>query len=138
MWPFSILRKRRYQRSFDAALVIFLAADMFDRMNFTERAQIDSEVDKILKSTTIPSAAHRHCASPEVRALYRALAMAHLGVQPTLRPYTWKSLMRHWRLMPLSLYLDYRPYAQPTWDAEEFLRKNGIEVPNDVRSSVAA
>lgn len=138
MWPWDFFQRRRYQRAFDAALVVFLAAHMFDRMSSAERLQVDDEVDSILKRTTVPSAAHRRWATPDARALFRAIAMANLGIEPVLAGFTWKALMRHWPLLRIALFFDFHPYAQPTWDAEEFLREKNIEIPIEMRKREVA
>ena len=138
MWPFSYLRKRRYQRAFDAALLVLLAAHTFSRLSTPDQSRVDRQVDEILKKTVVPPAAHRRWAPPDVRALYRAEAMVTRGIEPAIAGYSWNHLMRHWRLMPETVWLDYHPYAKPTFDAEAELESKGVVIANELRSKRVA
>lgn len=132
MWPFSLLRERKYQREYDAALVVLLGAHLFERMGRDERSRVDHEVEKLLAGSTLPPAGHPAADSPDVRAGYRAIAMAKLGIAPPLDGCTWEKLTRHWRTLPADLLFDFHRFGIPTWDAEAHLRRLGLEVPDEL------
>lgn len=150
MWPFELLRRLKYERHYKAALAIFLGANAAEKLSAENRARVEGEVeqnyDKSVKGPKL--AEHRW----EMLAAERAAAMHRLGIGTGIPDLTWDQLFTPWRSGPTSwvaalgwgspgnvfvgwdvrpslLYFDFRPLAQATHDARDFLRRHGITVP---------
>jgi len=135
MWPFSLMRRRRYERRLDAALIILLATMTFVRLEAAQQARIDAWVDQLItKGLGIPAVFHRW-ASWSAIATCRALAMFELDIDPCDRTYSWKELFRrfegddwienrHYRV-----WQNFYPNDQATRDARAALRAHGIDIP---------
>lgn len=141
MWPFSLLRKRTYDRRYKAAVVVLLGSKLFDRMDAAQRTRIELETNENFNRSDTPAVAWRKVADQDVIAAFRAAAMERLGIELPIPALSWSQLFgpwAHWRKWPQRpltrdfdnrpafLLLDYRPMDAATADAEAYLRSVGI------------
>jgi len=155
------MRARRDDRRFSAALIVLLGHYFYARLSAAERARVDEEVTSNLRGDTwmVPSQFWANANWAGV-AVERALAMARLKIEPRAHGATWDELLRRFPKEFLGqregLKLDYWPEKPRPWDsrsefiwpnfwphdpatsrAKDFLRRNGLEVPeNDPREKV--
>jgi hypothetical protein len=139
MWPFSIFRRRKYERECKAAVLVFLGTYLYERLTAVEKAQVESEVADMLTGINIEGRTG-YASSWETAGAYRAMAMAHLGIG-LFAGLSWPDLLRPWKDRPSLLELpeadtrianflwDYHPIGQATDDAKAFLRASGLEIP---------
>ena len=138
MWPFESLRKRKHQRRFNAAVIVLLGKYMFERLDAALRAKIDAEVDRELGRVPQAPAAIRAPAGWDYLGSLRALAMARLGIEPTVEGLDWSALLRPWRpwllpwydTRPIQVVMDFHVTDEATYAAKEFLRQKGLEIPD--------
>lgn len=133
MWPFDAFVERRRKRRFWAAVAIYLAVHTFDKLDAAARASVDAEINRFSwrGMSPFPASALRKWASWDVLAAERALAMARLGIEPLPDGWSWKRLLRPWTLQPQMLIADFRPMDPVTVVAKEFLREQGLDVPDE-------
>ena len=150
MWPFDI-RKRRYERHYKAALIVFLAAHMFEQLNSDQRSKVESEMDSNLNRSDTPAVAWRRWADWEAIAAFRAAAMQKIGIEPPIPELSWAHLFRpwaHWRKLPqwpirnfdtvpAAVVLDFRLAGKATKDAIEFLGKHEIRTVDNYAATQA-
>ena len=142
MWPFNVFRKRSYHRRRNAAIVIYLGTYLPDRIDEGTRARVEAETGRIIDGYIESGPAFRKWATWDGWGAVRAIAMAHLGVQPPIAGLSWDDLLRPWKrrddplgLFPTwdmrigSLLLDFRQLDQATTDARVFLRGEGFDIP---------
>jgi hypothetical protein len=144
MWPFDAFRKRKYDRQYNAALIVFLGTHMFERLSADQRARVAAEMDENFNRTDTPAVAWRRCAAWNVLAAYRAAAMARLGIAPIIPSLSWATLFRPWRIWrkviewprqssddrAAVLVDDYDPMGRAYADAKKYLRDNGMNIPD--------
>ena len=136
MWPFSALRKKRYERRYRAALTVLLGVYAFDRLSDEAKQSVDGAVSKLLNNfwAAIPTASHRRWAGWDLRAAYRAVAMAELDIAPGLDALSWAELLprrRPWYLRPTDVVSSFFPIDAATLDAKAFLRNHGFNIPDE-------
>ena len=152
MWLIDGLRQRKHDRRFKAATVVLLGAYMFDRLEPGERAQVEAEMNANFNRSDNPAAAWRRWGAWDVLAAFRAAAMERAGVELRIDGLSWSDLFKpwnHWRRLPMwplmtgfdirPAYLinDFRPMDAATLEAKEFLRRNGMEIPDADPSRMA-
>ena len=143
MWPFSTLRKRKYERRRKAALMVLLGTYMSEGLNADQRARVETEMNNCFKRSDTPAAGWRKWSSWDVLGAYRAAAMERCGIRPIIPELSWSDLFRPWRQLPkwaqwpmlgfdfrpASLVLDFLPMHPATADAKAYLRARGLDVP---------
>jgi hypothetical protein len=145
MWPFEQLRERKYERRYNAALIVLLGNYMMAHLSADQRKQVESEVDANMNRTDAPAIAWRRVlGASDTMAAFRAVAMQKAGIAPIVAGLSWGQLFRPrslWRIrtlwpflrgfdmLPITLVKDFRPMHQATTDARAFLRHHGLDVP---------
>ena len=145
MWPFDLMRRRKYERRYKAALVVFLGTYATDHLTPEQHQRIESEVDKNLNRTDMPAAAWRRVLGPSAMiGACRCAAMERVGIPPAVAGLSWADLFQPWSffrirnawpvlrrfdMLPVTLVNDFRPMHQATADARTFLRQHGVDVP---------
>jgi hypothetical protein len=138
MWPFHYLRRRKYERHYKAALVVFLSEKIYARLDANERARVGAEVNDNFNRSWLPAPAYRK-AQWDVIAASRATAMARLGIEPAVPGLSWADLLAPWTdwrswwpQWPVTrgfdnratwLLLDFHEMDGATADAKAFLAK---------------
>jgi hypothetical protein len=146
MWPIDAIRKRTHDRRFKAALVVFLGEYLVERLEPEQKARIEAEMNANFNRTDNPAVAWRRWADWAVLAAFRATAMERAGIEPQIAGLSWSELLRPWRLsrnvppiVPFtpsidaraaSLVNDFHAMDTATIEAKEFLRANGIHIPD--------
>ena len=144
MWPLEVLRKRRYNRRYKAAMVVLLGAHMVERLDPEDRARVELELTENFKRSLEPPAAWKRWARDDVIAAFRAAAMERAGIQPVVVGLSWSELFKPWNFWrkwpqwpmrgfdnrPAWLVFDYRAFDQATADASAYLKHNGLLVPD--------
>jgi hypothetical protein len=130
MWPLNLIRQRRYRRQFDAAVATLLGEATYERLGATDRARVDAEVFRSLRSSFTPGTAMDLFAMHwQVKAQCRARVMARLGIQPLGRALTWRQFIPRMLILPEANLLNrFSLNSSATVDAEEFLREHGVNV----------
>ncbi len=137
MWPLTIFRKRRYERRFRAAVLIFLGVYKFGQLGLAERLDIDHEVDEMFKRIPETPASMRSGMTWDGMGAWRAVAMARLK-KPLDGELSWEQLLQPWRRSPFfwfdgrpsRIWMDFRLFEQATIDARSYLRRNDVPVPD--------
>jgi hypothetical protein len=141
MWPFDILRQRKYERRKKAAMIVMLGAYVEDGLDSEQRARIESEMNRCFSRSDTPAVGWRRWASWDVLAAYRAAAMERCGIPPPIPNLSWADLFRPWRQLPTWLQwpmvgFDFRPASihyfpmdPATRDAKAYLRESGLSIP---------
>ncbi len=130
-------RPKGYEKRYRAALVVLLGVYSFDRLSAEQKTKVEAGVRALLKYIMGGVAAHRRLASWDVRATYRAVAMARLKIAPSVGDLTWETLLpkrgpwRLWMEIPAAVIFSFYPMDPATADAKEYFRANGIDVPNE-------
>ena len=83
MWPFDRFRKRKHDRRYRAALVVYLGTYLPDRLDAETRRRVEIEVTRIIDGWSESGAAFRRWAPWKAWGSARAVAMANIGVEPT-------------------------------------------------------
>ena len=97
MWPFDQLRRRQYEKAYDAAIAVFVGAYLPGCLTAEERTSVELMVDKMIQQEkTFPPSAHRRWASWEGRGAYRVVAMARVNSPLPKNLGTWKTLLGRW------------------------------------------
>jgi len=144
MWPFDYIHKRRYERRYKAAVIVFLGTYMFDKLDANEKARVESEVDDNFNRTDTPAIAWRGILKRDDMAANRAAAMDRLDIQPSIPNLSWAKLFEPWRFWrkipewprkasddrPFRLVYDYHWLYSATLDAKNFLRRSGFNIPD--------
>jgi hypothetical protein len=140
MWPLDVFRRRKYDRRYRAALVVYLGTYMPDVLDTANRQRVEAEVRRLSKGFVDGSAAFRKWAPWESWGALRAVAMAHLSIEPSIPGLSWGELLRGWpKRDPLFgswdsraswLLFDFSSAGQAAADAREFLRGHGWNVPD--------
>jgi len=151
MWPFDFLRRRKYERNYKAALAVFLGVYGVKSLSAEQQSRVEEQVDENFnKSVSGPKVA---ISRGDWLAAERAAAMQRLGIGTGVEGLTLNELfapfqsvpmkfvaalgsalphtMFSWDGRPSFLATDFRPTAQATQDARDFLRRNGIHVPQN-------
>lgn len=143
MWPFDI-RERRHERRYKAALIVLLGNYSFEKLTDDEKARVESEVNDNFDRTGDPSIAWRAVLRRDDMAANRAAAMERLDLQPSIPNLSWAQLFEPWRFWrkipewprkasddrPFRLIYDYHWFDMATLDAKNFLRCNGLNIPD--------
>jgi len=146
MWPINVIRKRSRDRRFKAALVVLLGQYTVDRLPPEQRARVEAEMDADFNRTDTPAVAARRCLGWADLAASRATAMERAGIEPVVAGLSWSELLRPWRfsrnvpaIVPFTpqwygragaLMNDFHVMGAATIGAKQFLRANGIDVPD--------
>jgi len=144
MWPFDYIRRRKYGRRYKAALIVFLGAYMFERLDRDNKARVEAELSDNFNRTDTPAVAWMRVATWDLIAAFRAAAMDRIGIEPIIPGLSWTPLFKpwgFWRKLPewprrafdarAAILIDeYRPMDQATADAKKFLRDNGMNIPD--------
>lgn len=130
MWPLSAIRERREHRRYTAAVVLFLSAATFKRLDSSTRARVDTEINRfpLWSIAPFPAVALRKWSTWDVLAAERAIAMARLRIQPILEGASWEQLLEPWSFQRQMLVGDFRPMALATVRAKAYLLSKGIGV----------
>lgn len=146
MWPFDLLRQRKYQREYKAALVVLLGAYGSPQLTPEQRARVESDMDRNWNLTEFPAVSNRRTSSWDFIAAERAAAMDRLGIPPAVAGLSWRDLfaslpnpkwifqmapyaMRNFDPRGGFITMQFRPMSEATADAKKFLRKRGLDVP---------
>jgi hypothetical protein len=146
MWPFDQLQRRRYERRYNAALIVFLGAYIFSRLDAAQKATVEAEMRANLNRSGTPAVAVRKWGSGDFLAACRAAAMERVRVEIPIPGLSWSQLFRPWAfwnkwprwwpdwLLPRfdgragGALLDFRLTDQATDDAKQFLSRSGIDL----------
>jgi len=154
MWPFDLMRKRQYDRRYKAALIVYLGAYEFSRLDAEKKALVEAELNAdLIRSGSVASFWKRNMPWYNIAA-FRAAAMDRIGLSSAIPDVAWIQLFRPWALWtklpqwpgpkcdlrPFVALKMFRPMDQATKDAEAFLSNIGIDVstippPFDLRRS---
>ena len=141
MWPFDYIRKRKYNRRYKAALLVFLGAYLIEKLDANQKAIVEREMDKNLNKTDTPVVAERRWDSWDFLAISRAAAMERVGIELPVPKLSWSELFApwaRWQLWPQWPFardydcrpdfvgLDFRLMHPATAEAEAFLLSYGI------------
>jgi hypothetical protein len=143
MWPFDIIRKRKYERRRKAALVVLLGTYMSKDLDAAQRGRVETEMSQCFDRSDTPAAGWMKGASWDVIGAYRAAAMERCGIDPATPDLSWSDLFEPWQQLPkwmqwpmlgfdfrpASLVLDFRPMHAATADAKAYLRSHGVDIP---------
>ena len=94
MWQFDYFRKRTYERRYKAAIIVFLGAYMFERLDANQRARVEVELTENFNRTDTPDIAWRRIAKWDAIAAFRATAMDRVGIESTIPGLTWTHLFK--------------------------------------------
>jgi hypothetical protein len=147
MWPIDVIRRRTHDRRLKAALVVFLGEYLVDWLEADQKARIDAEMDANFNRTDTPAVAWRRWSDWKLLAAFRATAMERAGIEPQIAGLSWSELLRPWRfsrnappIVPFapridaratSLIGDFRVFDAATIEAKQFLRANGLNIPDE-------
>ena len=145
-WPFTVLRRRRYDRAYAAAVVVLVGYYGYSRLSATDQGRVDAEVKAQLDlaSEGFPNQWLWHAMGS-----LRALAMAKLGIEPVALKASWSALLERWpptvadsfyfsgpvspsgryAMRGFHLMMDYHPYSPATEAAKASLRQAGLQIP---------
>ena len=142
MWPFDAFRRRSYERTFNATVLVMLGAYYVDRLTPIQKQRVDAEVSNML--TGLGSDFRGPVATDwQVDAAFHAVAMATVGI-PLIGNLTWPKLMEPWpedeisetsldingkSAVSIRFLLDFRPLHPAVEDAKRHLRSLGLEIP---------
>lgn len=149
MWPLDLLRQRKYDRHYKAAIAVLLA--QYGQLSADDRARVELSVQENYDNCDLgPKVAEWR---PTVLAAERAAAMQRLRMGTGIPGLTWDELFAPWRRGPANwltrmafgtpypfsksawderaylLEMDFRLGAQATMDARDFLCRHGIHIP---------
>ena len=142
MWPFDQIRKRRYDRRYKAALIVFLGAYQFSRLDEAQKALVEAEMNAdLIRSGSVAAFWKKHAPWYNIAA-YRAAAMDRIGISSPIPNGAWIHLFRPWALWtklpqwpmpkfdprPFVALSEFRPMDEATKDAMAFLSHSGIDV----------
>lgn len=142
MWPFDRLRARRYERRYNAALIVFLGAYQFARLDSAETARVEAEMIADLNRSGEPAVFWKRNAPWYNIAVFRAAAMDRVGIPSPIPDLSWARLFKPWELwsnlpqwpMPrcdlrvFSALLAFHVMDRATQDARKFLIAKGIDI----------
>ena len=147
MWPLDALRRRKYLRRYKAALVVLLGTYTYDRLTTDQRGQVELKAMDFLSQSeyaAVPSRAPLFARPNPAASAFRCAAMESLGIPPLVQSLTWEDLFQPWGFwrirkvwpyprpidfLPFNLAQDFRPMDKATADAREFLRAEGLDIP---------
>ena len=119
-------------------MVVLLGVHAFDRLGPEQKTKVEAGVRDLLKYVWGGGIAGlRRWGSWDARAAYRAVAMARLKIAPRIGDLTWEALLpkprpwRLWRQIPPIIVFAFYPMDPATENAKEYLRANGVDVPNE-------
>jgi hypothetical protein len=141
MWPFNLIRKRQYDRSYKTALIVFLGAYQFSRLNVEQKGRVEAEMNAdLIRSGSVAAFWKKNMPWYHIAA-FRAAAMDRIGLPVAISHVTWVQVFRPWALWtklpqwrpkcdprPFVALLEFRPMDQATKDAEAFLSRSGVDV----------
>jgi len=142
IWPFSVLQRRKYDREFNAALIVLLGTYRFARLSAEEKARVDREVNDILKVDPDYVSDIRQWRALDSIGAFRGIAMARLGIATGISGPAWQEMLRFWEETFLDLAIwerdmrtgfvlwDYRAGSTATADAKRYLRQHGLDIPD--------
>ena len=126
--------------------MVFLGQYTVDRLPPEQRARVEAEMDADFNRTDTPAVAARRCLAWADLAASRATAMERAGIEPVIAGLSWSELLRPWRfsrevppIVPFTppwdgragaLMNDFHVMDAATIEAKQFLRANGIDVPD--------
>jgi hypothetical protein len=139
---FDVLRKRQYDRRYKAALIVFMGAYQFSRLDAEHKALVEAEMNAdLIRSGSVAAYWKRNAAWYNIAA-FRAAAMDRIGISSAIPDVAWTQLFSPWALWtklpqwpgpkfdprPFVALQMFRPMDQATKDAEAFLSNSGIDV----------
>lgn len=123
-----------YNRRYNAAIAIYMAAYTFTLMASDTKARVD---DRVYASMNRPFLGFspiefQRLWPPQMQAAWRAYAMFDLGIPPAIQNQTWQlpKSRRMWgvpKTGPMKLYSDFRPYDESAVQAKLFLKTKGLD-----------
>ncbi len=142
MWPFDLVRKRQHDHRYKAALIVFLGAYQFSRLDPDKKALVEAEMNAdLIRSGSVAAFWKKNMPWHNIAA-FRAAAMDRIGLSAAIPGVAWIQLFKPWALWtklpqwpgprfdprPFRALLMFRPMDQATKDAEAFLSNCGIDV----------
>ncbi len=118
--------------------MVFLGVYAFDLLTEDEQSEVDAGVRDLLRSSFLTAASHTRWASWDLRAAYRGVAMANVGIAPRIQSLNWETLLpkRHWwqtrAQVPTAIYHSFNPMSPATAAAKTFLQSCGLEIPEGI------
>src|SRR6266702_2684159 len=147
MWPFSALRRRRYNRRYLSAWTLLLARYTYQKLSPVQQAAV-RERDRQYLLACGDAWVFLKARSPQKYFPDYVIAMKSLGIPPALAGETWPVPQNvqmqavtpnRWGLLPRGrnkvvwywwkLITNYRVFDPATEDARRDLASRGIEVP---------
>lgn len=144
MWPFDQLRKRKYEKHRAAAIIVLLGAHRPGTLDPASRKRFETALAEMLKCAPDPPATWKRWARWDKVGAVQAAAMQKAGIGPGISGLSWEVLFRPWEAWrewpkrwspkgfdarPEYVLDDFRPMHPATVDAKEFLRMNGMNIP---------
>ena len=133
MWPFDALRRRRFQRRYHAALVVYLAAYTYPRLSPADQQRIDREIEPYYERNTGFSAYEFKAFLPvSFKAAFWATVMNDLSIPPAVAGEQWTLPKKRWWADRLAaahrLVANFRPYNPITNEVRDHLANKGVNV----------
>ena len=129
-----------YRRRFRSALLVLLGRHAFEQLSDGDKARVESMADQINKEARniLPYMVRQRGADPDAtedwRPVWRARAMAALGMSTGIDGLTWDELSVGKR-NPVFDLLPFQRFHPVTDDAVAFLREHGVELDAHARQS---
>jgi hypothetical protein len=150
MWPFSVLRRARYERRYQAARLLLLGKYTFLKLKPEQQAAVREREVAYLTASGVATARVIN-RMPNRFFIEHVFAMKSLGILPALEGERWPipddvdmptvrwrhhvpvlpigfgrhRLWRYW----FKLFRDFRPFDPATLDAQGDLAQRGIDIP---------
>jgi len=135
MWLFEKLRERKFRRQYVAALTIYEAAYTYKLLSRDDQARINEWIRHAIDDRFNPAFSYKEFElflQVKVKAPCWAVAMKVLDIPPAIAGETWQvSVPSRWGRpfgFVSNLFLDWRLLSEATTQAEEYLKKKGVDV----------